>query len=66
MGNRCERCMSKFRQVVQTPFGAIVQDWHAQVGEPSRSVAEIDPDICDVCEDDVIAACDRYEEQTTA
>lgn len=50
----CERCGRQIRRVAWAPSGYYGQDWDA---------AEIDPDICTACEDDVIAACDAYNNE---
>ncbi len=48
----CERCGAQMRQVLDLPLGPIIQDWHK-----NRSVSELDPDMCDQCEVEFVAAC---------
>lgn len=57
----CERCGQPYRQVLSGPFGLIVQDWHARPGQPARYVAELDPDVCHLCEDEIVEAIEAYE-----
>lgn len=49
---RCERCGTKIRRRVWSP------DRKTLVIEGTTALAEIDPDLCVVCELDVIEACE--------
>ena len=55
----CERCRRQYRQVLRLGRSYIVQDWHARIGRPAVSVAELDTDICRNCEAEVFAACEK-------